>query len=112
MKEFIEELKHNQKINIDKGLENRVDIDYVIERLKDVKKEEKQKNSNIKKIVGVVNDILTRYINDEAGQGQKKQYKRMTENEKFSLFVNTFLNCADWCDFETDLIINFDYNNY
>ena len=36
MKEFIEELKHNQKINIEKGLENRVDIDYVIERLENI----------------------------------------------------------------------------
>ena len=33
MKEFIEELKYNQNVNIKKGLENRVDIDYVIERL-------------------------------------------------------------------------------
>ena len=36
MKEFIEELKHNQKINIEKGLENRINIDYVIERLENV----------------------------------------------------------------------------
>ena len=36
MKEFIEELKHNQKINIEKGLENRVNIDYIIERLEDI----------------------------------------------------------------------------
>lgn len=35
MKEFIEELKHNQKVNIEKGLENRVNIDYVIERLEE-----------------------------------------------------------------------------
>lgn len=33
MKEFIEELKYNQNINFEKGLENRIDIDYVIERL-------------------------------------------------------------------------------
>jgi len=112
MKEFIEELKHNQKINIKKGLENRVNINYVIERLEDVKKEEKQQNDNIKKLVAVVDDILTRYTNDEAGQGQKKQYKTMTEAEKLTLFVNTVLTCADWCDFETDLVINFDYNNY
>ena len=37
MKEFIEELKHNQQINIEKDLENRVDIDYVIERLEDIR---------------------------------------------------------------------------
>ena len=40
MKEFIDELKHNQKINIEKGLENRVDIDYVIERLEDIQEKE------------------------------------------------------------------------
>lgn len=39
MEEFIEELKHNQQINIEKDLENRVDIDYVIERLEDIEKE-------------------------------------------------------------------------
>lgn len=38
MQEFIEELKHNQKINFEKGLENRINIDYVIERLEDINK--------------------------------------------------------------------------
>ena len=33
--ELLEELKYNQNINITKGLENRVDIDYIIERLSD-----------------------------------------------------------------------------
>lgn len=37
MKEFIEELKHNQNINLEKGLENRINIDYVIERLEKIK---------------------------------------------------------------------------
>ncbi len=36
LSEFIEELKYNQNINIEKGLENRVDIDYIIERLDDI----------------------------------------------------------------------------
>lgn len=36
MKEFIEELEYNQKINFEKGLENRVDIAYILERLKDI----------------------------------------------------------------------------
>ena len=40
MKEFIEELKHNREVNIEKGLENRVDIDYVIERLYSILEEE------------------------------------------------------------------------
>lgn len=38
MKEFIEELKHNQNINLEKGLENRINIDYVIERLENINK--------------------------------------------------------------------------
>lgn len=38
MKEFIEELKYNQSVNLEKGLENRVNIDYVIERLEDIDK--------------------------------------------------------------------------
>lgn len=36
MKEFIKELKHNQNINYKNNLENRIDIDYVIERLEDI----------------------------------------------------------------------------
>jgi hypothetical protein len=36
MREFIEELKYNQKINFEKGLENRIDIDCVIERLENI----------------------------------------------------------------------------
>lgn len=39
LSEFIEELKENQDINYKNNLENRVDIDYVIERLEDIKKE-------------------------------------------------------------------------
>lgn len=38
MKEFIEELKYNQNINLEKGLENRINIDYVIERLEYINK--------------------------------------------------------------------------
>lgn len=35
MKEFIEELKHNQKINVENNFINSIDIDYVIERLEE-----------------------------------------------------------------------------
>lgn len=43
MKEFIEELENNQKINEENGLVNVVNIAYVIERLKDIQKEEAKK---------------------------------------------------------------------
>lgn len=36
MQEFIEELKHNQAINEKEGLENRVNIDYIIERIENI----------------------------------------------------------------------------
>ena len=36
MKEFIEELKHNRRINKEQNIENTIDIDYVIERLEDI----------------------------------------------------------------------------
>ena len=39
MMEFIEELKHNQEVNIKNDYENRINIDYVIERLEDIQKE-------------------------------------------------------------------------
>ena len=39
MREFIEMLKYNQNINFEKGLENRIDIDYVIERLEEIEKD-------------------------------------------------------------------------
>ena len=33
LKEFLQELKDNQKINNERGLENRIDIEYVIKRI-------------------------------------------------------------------------------
>ena len=38
LKDLLKELQYNQYINIKKGLENRVDIDYIIERIKDILK--------------------------------------------------------------------------
>jgi len=38
LKEFLEELKHNQDINYTKNLENRIDIDYIIERIENILK--------------------------------------------------------------------------
>lgn len=36
MNELIKELEYNQKINKEKGLENRIDIDYILKRLNDI----------------------------------------------------------------------------
>lgn len=50
MQEFIEELKYNQNINLEKGIENRIDIGYVIERLEDIK------NNLIENIALIIRD--------------------------------------------------------
>lgn len=36
--EFLEELKYNQQINLEKGIENRIDINYIIERITEILK--------------------------------------------------------------------------
>ena len=39
MKDLINELEHNKKVNEKNNFENTVDIDYILERLKDVNQE-------------------------------------------------------------------------
>lgn len=36
LKEFLKELEHNKKINENLKMQNVVDIDYIIERIKDI----------------------------------------------------------------------------
>ena len=46
IQEFLEELKLNKKENEDRGFENRVDIDYIIERLEDIEPMEEERTLN------------------------------------------------------------------
>lgn len=62
--------------------------------------------------ISLVNEVLLRYVNDEVGESQKEKFKAMTWEDKISLLTNTLTSCASWEDFETDLVINFDYNRY
>lgn len=62
--------------------------------------------------ISLVNEVLIRYTEDEAGENQKQKFLDMTDIDKLSLLTNTLISCANWEDFETDLVINFDYNNY
>ncbi len=62
--------------------------------------------------IGLVNEVLSRYVEDEVGQSEKEKFKTMTWEDKINLLTITMLHCANWEDFETDLVINFDYNNY
>lgn len=73
--------------------------------------DEKIKNA-LQNQVNIIDDILTRYVNDEAGEAQKEKYNKMLISDKINLLTNTLLNCSCYEDFEADIVINFDYNNY
>lgn len=74
MREFIEELENNQKINLEKGLENKVDISYVIERLNDINVWfEVTKNE----VITAIEDIY----NDELYKGYENKLERISDEE-------------------------------
>ena len=95
MKSFIEELEFNRDVNLLKGLENRVDIDYVIERLKEI-------NETIL-YQAYVNEIKF-YIECE------KEYDSVKNNENGVL---DYLNSLDNEDLGSiaDNMLNDDYLN-
>lgn len=101
MQEFIEELKHNQKINYEKGLENRVNIDYVIERLEDISPLESYLKGEISfNIENIIND---NYMEQEYKKDFDKVSKltdkdiqkicdKLVNSNYFMEELNTFIN--------------------
>lgn len=78
MQEFIEELKHNQKINYEKGLENRVNIDYVIERLEDIENKHNEYFEVCKsEIITAIEDL----DNDELYGEYQEQIENINESD-------------------------------
>lgn len=74
----------------------------------------------IDNLIEDVKDLLDRYTSDEAGQNSRDKYEEIKDNDLdiLSLIYNT-INFNDDVDledlrdnFETNIIINFDYNNY
>ena len=55
LNEFIEELKNNQNINYKNNLENKIDIDYVLERLENI--QEIKNNDPVDYILGDANEL-------------------------------------------------------
>jgi hypothetical protein len=89
MKEFIEELKHNQNINYKNDLENRIDIDYVLERLEDI---QEIKNSDpVDYILGEANelekidqyDLLYNLIYNIKENIKKEIHQELEKNSKY-----------------------------
>ncbi len=71
--------------------------------------------NNVNNMVEIIDEQLTLYTNDEAGETQKETYKSMTKTQKINLFYNTLYfntRVRDYYDFVSDIIINFNYGNY
>ena len=60
IQDFIKELEGNQKINKKRGYENRIDIDYVIERLKDIQLDHNELNELVKSYKDLLEDEYKR----------------------------------------------------
>lgn len=60
----------------------------------------------------IVDTILSRYTSDEAGESEREAWLNMSEEQKMALLTFTIENCSDWSDFETDLVINFNYRRF
>lgn len=88
MREFIKELENNQKINLEKGLENRVDIDYVIERLKNI--------SILRDFIK--NEIefnIENYVNDDCNDYQDKELIYNISDDDLDLMIDK-IDDNDW----------------
>lgn len=99
LNEFIKELKENQDINYKNNLENRVDIDYILERLEDVK-EEKEVDP-VDYILGEVNelekvdqyDLIYNIINNMMENTKKEAYKEIEkDNGYYNIKLKTLYN--------------------
>lgn len=73
IEDFIKELERNQKINKKRGLENRVDIDYVIERLKNIELDYNELDELVKSYKDLV-DTQCNLLEDE--YRRKKKVKK------------------------------------
>jgi hypothetical protein len=92
MREFIEELKQNKKINIEKGLENRVDIDYIIERLEDNENLTKTQYDNLEitdtYVKGTIKDLMGYFRYEIAHQSMSDiDYENYIYNVKNTIEV-------------------------
>ena len=77
MTEFIEELKHNQKINYKKGIENRIDIDYVIERLENI-----QKTEEIQKMYNNIENLRKQVKNNKKAMKYYNYLKELNKSDQ------------------------------
>lgn len=91
MKELLEELKHNQEINKKEGLENRIQIDYIIERLEDI---EKDLESYLKDRVEFLEGMIGYAVRDNNDKAIYEYSMRKFEVETIKEYIEEVLKDA------------------
>ena len=71
----------------------------------------------IEELIESVRDLLDRYTTDESGEQSRDKFNDLGDLDILQLIVNTIKSGSSDLeqlrdDFETNIIINFDYNNY
>ena len=95
LKEFIQEVEHNIEVNKEKALENRIDLDYVLERLKDIEKEYK----SVSNYQRGIRDEIDYVIETEVNENIEKEYLTEIPNEELDRIATLIvdddeLNCV------------------
>lgn len=97
MKEFIEELKYNKNINFEKDFENRIDIDYVIERLEDIQKEQNNNfENNVYDNGTMIIGELNKVINYIARNDKEEEYNDLIEDLEHLKQYNGVIVCVNY----------------
>lgn len=108
LKEFIQEVEHNIEVNKEKALENRIDLDYVLERLKDIEKEYKSVSNYERGILEeieyvieeeVINETKNAYIQDIPTKELERIATLIVDDDELNCVLNeTILWYLTHCD--------------
>ena len=85
MKEFLEELKHDQEINKKEGIENRINIEYIIERLEDI---EKDLENYLDDKINLFDSLLNYSIRDDNDKAIYEYSIRKHDLEEVKNYIN------------------------
>ena len=104
MNKLIEELEYNKKINEEKGLDNVVDIDYILTRLRNINVYEEY-------IKGEINYNIETMVNDEyISEEDKEKLMNLTEEDIDNIFNNIGYNDYDMGQLNEE--IEYEINKY
>ena len=104
MKELIEELEYNKKINDEKGLDNVVDIDYILARLKGI-------NIYEEYILGEIDFNIETLVNDDyVSEENKQKLMNLTKGDINYIYENIGYN--DYLNSGLNEEIQYELNKY